>query len=104
MHVVQIEFKGVGRRLVPIQALGRQAVEFVDLELERCAVTQRKQQLLFDETMNLVGGDAEAKSSFFEQQKFTGHGAFGFPKPVPTISSKVEDRGQTLSGRPSSTP
>jgi hypothetical protein len=54
--------------------------------------------------MNLVGGDAEAKSSFFKQQKFTGHGAFGFPKPVPTISSQVEDRGQTLSGRPPSTP
>ena len=78
MHVVQIEFNGVGHRLVPVQALGRQTVEFVDLELERCAVTQRKQHLLFDKTMNLVGGDAEAKSSFFEQQKFTGHGAFGF--------------------------
>ena len=47
-----------------IPVLGRQAVEFVDLELERCAVTQRKQHLLFDEAMYLVGGDAEAKSSF----------------------------------------
>jgi hypothetical protein len=38
LRVVQIEFNGVCRRLVSVQALGRQAVEFVDLELERRAV------------------------------------------------------------------
>ena len=92
LNLIQIKLKGLGRRLVLIRALGRQPVEFFDLELERRAVAERKQFLFFDEAMNLVGRDAEMMGGFFDQQKFTGHGAFGFARPVPTIRSKTAGR------------
>jgi hypothetical protein len=39
--------------------------------------------------MNLVRRDAEVTGGFFKQQKFSGHGAFGFPKTVPKIRAKT---------------
>ena len=100
--IVEIEFEGVGLQFVLNRTVGRQSVDLVDLELERCAVAQRKQPLLLHEAVDLVGSDAKAGGGFVEQQKFTGHDAFRFRKQRSHIRQgqhRGGDCGQTPSGR-----